>query len=449
MNITDSFLEEIFETFEKEIPEHVLEKAKISLLDYLAVTLAGTTSFSEYIDKYLEVTDPEPGICTAIGLKRNMNLKEAAFLNGLNGHALDFDDGTNTGIIHLGSPIFSVLLPLAQKYKVEPNLFWEAVVIGYEVSFTMAISIQPQHKELGYHATGTCGILGIVIAATHMLKLSKDITKNAFSIACVSSTGMLKVLDDGSELKPYNVAKTALLGVTALQMAQAGFKGHPDPLGGARGFLKMMTGNENTELKHTLFKGTYAIEKTYTKPYAACRYCHPAIEAAIRISEKYQLQLENISSIDVSTYYWAVKKHDHTKIHGSASAKMSIPYGVAVGLLYGKAGLKEYSDEMVSSSNILELTSKVSVIDDPKLTKKFPEVTTAIVNIHMLSGECYTEQVDFPKGEPENPMTEKEFLTRFTDLCLYGGKNEQEISEIWELIHSRNMDMKRLFECIR
>ena len=60
MNITDSFLEEIFETFEKEIPEHVLEKAKISLLDYLAVTLAGTTSFSEYIDKYLEVTDPEP-----------------------------------------------------------------------------------------------------------------------------------------------------------------------------------------------------------------------------------------------------------------------------------------------------------------------------------------------------------------------------------------------------
>ena len=104
---------------------------------------------------------------------------------------------------------------------------------------------------------------------------------------------------------------------------------------------------------------------------------------------------------------------------------------------------------MVSSSNILELTSKVSVIDDPKLTKKFPEVTTAIVNIHMLSGECYTEQVDFPKGEPENPMTEKEFLTRFTDLCLYGGKNEQEISEIWELIHSRNMDMKRLFECIR
>ena len=54
------------------------------------------------------------GAFTAVGVKQKMGLKDAVFLNGLNGHALDFDDGTNTGIIHLGSPIFSVLLPLAQ-----------------------------------------------------------------------------------------------------------------------------------------------------------------------------------------------------------------------------------------------------------------------------------------------------------------------------------------------
>ena len=39
-----------------------------------------------------------------------MSMNNAVFINGLNGHALDFDDGTNAGIIHLGSPIFSVLL---------------------------------------------------------------------------------------------------------------------------------------------------------------------------------------------------------------------------------------------------------------------------------------------------------------------------------------------------
>lgn len=93
-------------------------------------------------------------------MKKKVGLKEATFLNGLNSRALDFDDGTNTGIIHLGSPIFSVLLPLAEKYHYSLDKVLKTAVIGYETSFTMAVSIQPLHKSLGYHATGTCGIFG-------------------------------------------------------------------------------------------------------------------------------------------------------------------------------------------------------------------------------------------------------------------------------------------------
>ena len=89
----------------------------------------------------------------------------------------------------------------------------KAAVIGYETSFTMAVSIQPGHKEMGYHATGTCGVLGIALAVAHMLDFTEEQTRNAFSAACVSASGMLKVLDDGAELKPYNVAKSALLGL--------------------------------------------------------------------------------------------------------------------------------------------------------------------------------------------------------------------------------------------
>lgn len=49
---------------------------------------------------------PETGEFNTIGTGKRLSLKEAVFLNGLNAHALDFDDGTNSGIIHLGSPIF-------------------------------------------------------------------------------------------------------------------------------------------------------------------------------------------------------------------------------------------------------------------------------------------------------------------------------------------------------
>ena len=56
------------------------------------------------------------------------------FLNGLNGHALDFDDGTNSGIIHLGSPIFSLLIPLAQRYKISVEDMLKAAIIGNEIN---------------------------------------------------------------------------------------------------------------------------------------------------------------------------------------------------------------------------------------------------------------------------------------------------------------------------
>ena len=446
MNISEKFLFELKNLSTKKISPKVINRAKQSLLDYIGVTLAGGHFHKKKIDKYFEFLEQEKGIYSAIGINKKISLKDAVFLNGLNGHALDFDDGTNTGIIHLGSPIFSVLLPLAQKYKVDSEKFLKAAVIGYEASFTIAVSIQPKHKELGYHATGTCGILGVVVAVAYMLDFNEKQTKNAFSTACVSATGMLKVLDDNSELKPYNVAKSALLGLVSVQMAKAGFIAHPDPLGGSRGFLKMMTGGENITLKSVLLNDTYAIEKTYTKPYAACRYCHPAIEAAINIKNKYKFDVSDIDFIEVRTYYWAVNKHDHTNISNISSAKMSIPYGVAVGLIFGKAGLQEYEQSYIDNKKISQLASKVCVLTDDALSTQFPTTTTAILNLKMVSNIEIEERVDFPKGEPENPLTGEEFISRFIELSRYGGKTEKEAQAIINFINNMDGNMEELFK---
>ena len=338
------------------------------------------------------------------------------FLNGLNGHALDFDDGTNSGIIHLGSPIFSLLIPLSQRYGIGVDEMLRAAIVGYEASYTMAVSIQPGHKAMGYHATGTCGTLGATLAGAYMLGFSDEERFHAFASACVAASGMLKVLDDGSELKPYNVAKTALLSLTALQLGKAGFKGHPDPLGG-RGFLKMMTGKDSAELKPVLLNGTYAIMKSYTKPYASCRYTHPAVEAAIHMRSR--VKVEDVEEIDIQTYDLAVSGHDHTDIPGSYSAKMSIPYATAAGLMFGKAGLQEFTEEMVKEPEILDLTKKIKVEADAELSKVFPGVQAAVVTIKTKEGE-FTDRVDFPKGEPENPLTEQEFKDRYDGLMAYG-----------------------------
>lgn len=442
MNKSQEFLKQIDDLQKQAIPDYVMERARRSLQDYLAVTCAGAGFQEDKLNRYFAFAEPEAGAYPAIGTGKKVTLKEAVFLNGLNGHALDFDDGTNSGIIHLGSPVFSLLLPLAQKYEISVEDMLKAAVIGYEASYTMAVSIQPGHKAMGYHATGTCGVLGAALAAAYMLDFTEETRFQAFAVACVSASGMLKVLDDGSELKPYNVAKTALLSLTSLQLAKAGFKGHADPLGG-RGFLKMMTGDENVVLKPVLLNGTYAIMKSYTKPYASCRYTHPSVEAAIHMRNL--VKPEDVERIDIKTYELAVAGHDHREIPGSYSAKMSIPYATAAALLYGKAGLREFSEETVKREEVLNLAGKVNVTADEDLSAGFPGVQAAIVTIRTKDGE-FTDRVDFPKGEPENPLTDEEFKSRYDGLMEYGGISADVSETVFQTVNRKGALVKTLME---
>ena len=449
VNISEEYINSLEELSKKKIPDCVYLRTKQSLLDYIAVTCAGVRFQKTKLEKYFSTFEPEKGECSVIGINRRVALKEAVFLNGLNGHALDFDDGTNSGIIHLGSPIFSLILPLAEKYNISLEKVLWAAVIGYEASYTMAITIQPEHKALGYHATGTCGIIGAAIAASYMLDYTKEERFHSFAAACVASSGMLKVLDDGSELKPYNVAKSALLALTSIQIAKAGFKGHPNPLGGNRGFFKMMAGKEDIILKPVLLNGTYAVQKTYTKPYASCRYTHPAIEATIWIRNHYQVKANDVTNITVRTYSLAVSGHDHVEIPSAYSAKMSIPFCVSVALVYGRAGLQEFNENNINDHQILHLTKQIKVIADEAISKEFPKIQSAIVEVITDKGNCYSKRIDFPKGEPENPLDDQEFKGRFDSLMDYGEIDSQICNSIFNNIMQKNDTVRNLLKLFR
>ena len=433
MNQTERFLKDLDDLSRQPVPAPVLARARQSLQDHLAVACAGTAFQAEKLKQYFDFAQPEAGQFTAVGTGKKLALKEAVFLNGLNAHALDFDDGTNAGIIHLGTPVFALLLPLAERYDLPLSRLLHAAVLGYEASYTLAVSIQPGHKARGFHATGTCGTLGAVIAASYLLEFTQEERFRAFGAACAAASGMLMVLDDGSELKPYNAAKTALLALTALQLGKAGFACPPDPLAGRRGFFKMMTGESDIVLQPLLQGGTWAIRKTYTKAYASCRYTAPAVEAAIRLRGRFGLRASDVQSIRIRTYDLAVPGHDHTEIPGSYSAKMSIPYAAAAGLVCGKAGLQEFTEARVKDPEILGLTRKIRVEADPELSRIFPEVQAAVLELVTTTGSVLTDRVDYAKGEPENPLNEAEFHSRYLDLMDYGGTARENSEAVYRM----------------
>ena len=231
------------------------------------------------------------------------------------------------------------------------------------------------------------------------------------------------------------------MGYTAAKMGLVGYKGPDDVLAGERGFFSMMYGDATVQLQPIRLAGTFALEKAYIKPYAACRYCHPSIEAALTIRKKHGVEAAQIESITVRTYSLAVYKHDHTEIAGSGSAKMSIPYSVAVAVCKGEAGVSQFEGDILTDFDVLDLTKKVTVLADEEMSANFPAKQTAVVEIRIKSGAVYSEQVDFPKGEPENPMSPEEVGEKFLSLMLYGGRSRNGAEKVLAAV----MDIENQF----
>lgn len=427
--MTDQFIKDITRIGENKWPEIIRHSAKFVFLDYLGVRLAGTRVMSEQCDT----------------LFKNLGdtMQNKALIGGIYAHVIELDDGHRIGMVHPGSPVISALLAVADNYSVSQDDFMRGIIVGYEVAIRLACAVQPGHKLKYYHATGTCGTVGAAMGVAVMLGFDFEQTKSAFSAAATSAAGILEMIDGDTQMKPYNAGRAAMDGVTAAFIGKSRFKSPVDALGGKRGFLKVMTDEPKLQYVTNFTDGKYMIESIYRKPYAACRHCHPSIEAALALRERGDFSLDDVQEIDVTTYKLAVEGHNHTQIEGSNSAKMSIPYSLSVALCTGKAGMEEYSDEWVKDTTVLKMAKKVTVSANDELTTLCPQKRVAIVTIKTTYGE-FIERVEYPKGEPENPLTLAEMEEKFRDLAMYGGLTSVECDEVISELKNDCFDLNKI-----
>lgn len=441
--MTDFFLKKIFATGKKDIPEAIYSHARLCFLDYLACALAGAKLYFERENSYLQSVSSEVGVASVLGHHVKSTMQTAALLNGISAHVIELDDGHRIGMIHLGAPIISALLAVAEKENVSSEDFLYGIVIGYEVAIRLACATQPGCKLKGYHATGVCGTVGATMAIAAALKFNFEQIKSAFSAATTSASGLLEMIEGDTHLKPFNAGHAAMDAVSAAYIGKAGFHAPEDALGGKRGFLHAVTDSAKMEYLTDFKKGFYYIDTIYNKPYASCRHTHPSIEAAMQIRLQKGFCLEDVESISVETYKLAVNGHDHTDIKGENSAKMSIPYSLAVALVTGKAGLDEYSEKNVKDPKILEIASKISVKDIDELTELCPQKRVAVVKVNTKS-EQYTSRIEYPKGEPENPLTSEEFHQKFNGLMSFAGYDESVCRALIEKVNSPDFHINEI-----
>ena len=410
-DITQSFADYLFEKASR-ITDGIIAKAYACRKDYAAVTAAGAIKNEERWKTLLERMPA--GTASLIGYPQKVDGKTAALINGFNAHALELDDGQRFAMIHLGASIISAIQAAADENPIGETAFLIGIVMGYEAACRAAIAMQPSHKNRGFHAAGTCGTIGSAVGAAFALGSDREQMKRVLTCAAGGAAGMLEIQEQRSELKPYNVGRAAMDGLTAAYMGLTDYDTPDDMLGGERGFFR--TFSDKYDLGALVEKTDYfEIERIYVKPYASCRHSHSAVEAAIKLHD--EVDPNRIKTVEVRTYKLGVKGHDHTDIQGTASAKLSTPYAVAAGLIYGRADLSVFEplDERVVGT-----AKKVRVCEDPALTAECPQKRIAVVTVTDENGRVFRHRVDYAKGDPENPMTEEELTQKARQLAAYG-----------------------------
>jgi len=427
-NATDSFLAYLYRQ-NSEITPSALQKARECLADYIAVTVAGASYAKSLWGSFL--AQVRSGEVPLLGYGVKTDGRTACLVNGYNAHCLELDDGQRYAMIHLGASIISALLSASCENIVETEDFLKGVVMGYEAACRLALAVQPGHKKRGFHTAGTCGTVGAAVGVAFALKMGLAQMKTVLSAAVGSAAGMLELQEQGSQLKPFNLGRAAMDGLSAAYMGFTTAVGPDDVLGGDRGFFKLFTDEAKVD-RLVQESESFEIERIYVKPYAACRHCHSAIEAALALRSC--LPLDDIAGITVKTYSLAIKGHDHAAISGLASAKLSIPYSVAAAFVLGTGGVEAFTEDNCRRADILSLMKKVAVQEVERPRELPADARFATVEVKGRKGEEFSHRVDYAKGDAENPLTREEMQGKISSLLKVAANEDKLLAQCAALL---------------
>ncbi len=419
----------------EDVPGEVVSAAKYCVLDSVGAAL-GAVDYEEIpmvCEEMKEwVSKDAPRQAAVWGQGFHLDVFQALLLNGMMGHALELDDVHTRSKSHVGAVVVETAWTLADALGSNGKNFLEAVIVGYEIMSRVGMSMDVvSSRKRGWHATGVIGTFGAAAAAGHLLGLSEEQMVWALGMAGTQSSGLWAFLGEGSTCKKLHPARAAVNGLTAAILAKAGMTGPEHILDAADGGLYQAVADffDMEELDRDLGQ-RYEILEMDKKPYPCCRTTHHAIDAALALRE--QVSLEQIERIQVETYEVGVLQCGSPVYPKSpVEAKFSISYTVAAGLVRGRVSLNEFTKEALQDERIQTLAGKVSVVECPIYSGRYPKRWGCCMEITKKDGTVLRKQIDDMSGSRACPLTEAQEWEKFWGLTepVLGSERGRELAD--------------------
>jgi 2-methylcitrate dehydratase PrpD len=416
------------------VPPEVATSVRQRVLDVLGLCVAATPLPTSAAVAGLVAHQGGVAEATAIGLDARVPASQAAFLNGVLAHSLDFDDTHLPSVLHPSSAVVPAALAAAQAAGASGADVVAAVAVGLEV--TVRLGMAGYDRELGnsvffehgQHATSICGAMGAAVAAGLVLGLERDRLVDVLGVTGSMASGIIEANRTGGTVKRVHNGWAARSGVTAAELVQRGLTGPPSVLEGRFGFFEAFLHGSEVDLDAvtaglgSMGSGTdWSVPGIFFKPYPANHFTHGVVDAGLALRAQGLLpdQVERVEVRVPAAVIRTIGEPIEVKrapVTGY-QAQFSGPYAFAAGLCSSGAGLgvglADYTDELAGDPVRRRLMAVTDVVPDARCDEIFPSQFPAVVVVRTTDGRVLTEEVLANRGGPGNPLSDDELATKF------------------------------------
>jgi 2-methylcitrate dehydratase PrpD len=323
--------------------------------------------------------------------------------------------------MHPTSPVASALFAYASAHPVNGRDFMHAFIMGFEAEMRIGNAVYPAHYDVGWRITGTAGVFGAAAAIAKLLGLSLQEMIWAMGLAATQAAGIREMF--GSMAKAFHPGRSAQNGYASALLAQAGFTAGEHGIEGPRGFAAVQAAHYDMS-KITAGLGVeFELRANTYKPFPCGIVNHPTIDGAIQLYQEHRPAPEAIAAVRLRVAPLVLDLCNQTNITRGLQGKFSVYHGAAVGLVRGKAGIQEYTDEAVNDPSIQRVRERTTAIGDASVTED-----QAYIEIELVSGHKLSRFVEKSLGNIHRPLTDRQLEEKFRDqavLALPGGQVER------------------------
>lgn len=392
-----------------EIPNDIRHEACRALLNWLGCAIG--TAHHETIDCALAAMAPFAGAEQAalLGRSERLDILNAAFLNGMSSHVLDFDD-THEKAIHPSAPVYPALLALGEWRRVSGADFLHAFVLGVEVECRLALSVIPDHYDVGWHVTGTAGVFGAAAAAGKLLGLNTQQMTWALGIAATQSSGLREMF--GSMCKSFHPGAAARNGLTAALMAERGFDSSERGIEAPRGWAHVLSTRFDPTLITEGLGERFELSRNMYKPYPCGLVVHAVIDGCIELRRMHEIKPADIDRVELRVHRLVLELTGKKTPLSGLEGKFSVYHAAAIGLLFGRANESEYADEIVRSPEVISIRDRVTATVDAGVESYLG----AYVTVRLHDGRVLQHHVPHALGTLQRPMSDADLEAKFRAL---------------------------------